>query len=242
MSVNKKTASFIWGPIHEDLIQNVASRVLTRKTDTPLAAMFLQLARTIFNLDRDIIHANTKNVTSVVDHIKKTALPPGGHVFQLNITIFELCWNMIRTNVLTMFNYSFIKRTAATLGSHVFQQTRTIFKLGPDIIQTNIVSNLHEDWSITRFHYSHIKKTGLPPGDKKIAFPLDWTNKSTALRGVSIVVCQTSKVFTRLHNSHTMKTAPPPGGHNRPEPFPNLAMLSQEQMFRLNVRKMKAKN
>ncbi|KAH3716496.1 hypothetical protein DPMN_059219 [Dreissena polymorpha] len=81
---------------HEDQKINVASRVLTRKNDPPPGSHF---------------HENqTINVASRVltrfyySHIRKNAPPLGSHVFQANVTIFELIQDIIRTNLLTKFH------------------------------------------------------------------------------------------------------------------------------------------
>ncbi|KAH3698943.1 hypothetical protein DPMN_073889 [Dreissena polymorpha] len=76
---------------NEDWTINVPSRVLTRKTARPLAAMFFNQPE----LFQDIIWK--KCLT------KKNAPQPGGHVFQPNGTIFELVQD-IGTNLLTKFH------------------------------------------------------------------------------------------------------------------------------------------
>ena len=73
---------------------------------------------TIFELVRDINKANVlinfhddwaKLVTSRVftmflyNQKRKTALPPGGHVFQRTGTTFELNQHIIKTNIVTKF-------------------------------------------------------------------------------------------------------------------------------------------
>ncbi|KAH3769592.1 hypothetical protein DPMN_170865 [Dreissena polymorpha] len=54
---------------------------------------------------------------------------------------------------------------------NVFKRTGTIFKLSRDIIRTNVRTKFHEYWTInvtsrvlTRFCYSNIRNTSLPPG------------------------------------------------------------------------------
>ncbi|KAH3754029.1 hypothetical protein DPMN_188687 [Dreissena polymorpha] len=66
---------------HEDLKINVASRVLTRKNASPPGG-------------------HTINVTSRV----KNAPPLGSHVFQANVSIFELIQDIVETNLLTKFH------------------------------------------------------------------------------------------------------------------------------------------
>ncbi|KAH3877529.1 hypothetical protein DPMN_001402 [Dreissena polymorpha] len=98
---------------------NVASRVLTRKNAPPPGSHVFQPISIIFELIQDIIGVNlltkfhedrTINVASRVltrfyySHIRKNAPPPGSHVFQANITIFELIQDIIETNLLTKFH------------------------------------------------------------------------------------------------------------------------------------------
>ncbi|KAH3882474.1 hypothetical protein DPMN_006414 [Dreissena polymorpha] len=73
---------------HEDWKINVASRVLTRKNVPPPGDHFYE--------------DQTINVASRV----KNAPPLGSHVFQANITIFELIQDIIETNLLTKFLWS----------------------------------------------------------------------------------------------------------------------------------------
>ncbi|KAH3835514.1 hypothetical protein DPMN_007048 [Dreissena polymorpha] len=68
------------------------------------------------------------------NHIEKTALPRGGHVFLPIWTIFELFQDIHETNVLTKFHDDWAKiinlNTAPTPGGH-----------------TKILTKLHEDWT-----------------------------------------------------------------------------------------------
>ncbi|KAH3804282.1 hypothetical protein DPMN_132566 [Dreissena polymorpha] len=119
---------------------NVASRVLTRfyfshtmKNARPLAAKFFKKSK--FHEDLAI------NVASRV-LTRKNAPPPGGnffnqpasfsnsHVFQANVTIYELIQDIIETNLLTKFHkLALTSKNARAPGGNVFQPTRTIFKL-----------------------------------------------------------------------------------------------------------------
>ncbi|KAH3796655.1 hypothetical protein DPMN_150224 [Dreissena polymorpha] len=107
----------------------------------------------------------TINVTCIV-LTRKTAVHPGGHIFQQTGTIFKLSLAIIRTKVLTKVLTSktarplaatFFQQTGTILnlnwtknktsrencnspGGHVFQQTGTIFKLSLDIIRTYLVT------------------------------------------------------------------------------------------------------
>ncbi|KAH3780392.1 hypothetical protein DPMN_158206 [Dreissena polymorpha] len=161
---------------------NVTSRVLTRKTAPPYGGHVFHSTGTIFELIQDIIGTHvltkfykdwTKNVTSRVltrfyySHIMKTAMPPGGHVFQPTGTIFKLVQDIIGTHVLTKFHEdgpknvtsrvltrfynSHIWKTSTPPGGHVFQPTGTIFELVQDIIGSHVLTKV-----LTR-------KTATPP-------------------------------------------------------------------------------
>ncbi|KAH3878119.1 hypothetical protein DPMN_002003 [Dreissena polymorpha] len=108
---------------HEDRKIYVASRVLTRfyysliaKNAPPPGGHVFQPTGIIFKLGQDIIGMNlltkfyedqTINVASRVftrfyySHIRKNAPPLGSHVFEANVTIFELIQDIIETNLLT---------------------------------------------------------------------------------------------------------------------------------------------
>ncbi|KAH3740073.1 hypothetical protein DPMN_046768 [Dreissena polymorpha] len=146
----------------------------------------------------------------------KNALPLGSHVFQANVTIFDLIQDIIKTNLLTCSQgftiaiYSHIRKNASPLGSHVLQANVTIFKLIQEIIQTNLLTKFHEDWTLNVASRVLTRKTAPPPGGH--VFSPIWTifelvrdiNKTNVLTKfhddwAKIV---TSRVFTR-------NTAPP---------------------------------
>ncbi|KAH3819774.1 hypothetical protein DPMN_121518 [Dreissena polymorpha] len=89
---------------HDDQKINVTSRVLTRKIAPP----------------RDIIGMNLLT--------KKNAPPLGGHVFQANVTVFQLIQDIIKTNLLTIFHQDWtinvasrvLRKNAPPPGGHVF--------------------------------------------------------------------------------------------------------------------------
>ncbi|KAH3840787.1 hypothetical protein DPMN_114243 [Dreissena polymorpha] len=210
---------------HDDWAKNVISR------KTAPGSHVIQLTRTIFELNSHIkethvltkFHENwTKIVTSRVFtcfhylHIKKNALPTGGHVFSLIWTIFELVRDINKTNVLTNFHdlakfvtsRVFTRKTAPPTGghvltnfhddwakivtfrvltSHVIQLTGTIFEVNSHIKETNVLTKFHENWA--KNVISRVEKC-----PARTNFHDDWAK---------IVTC---RVFTR-------KTAPPTGGH-----------------------------
>ncbi|KAH3872616.1 hypothetical protein DPMN_035835 [Dreissena polymorpha] len=111
---------------------------------------------------------------------EKNALPLGSHVFQAEVTIFELIQDIIGTNHLSKFHEDrkinvasrvFTRKDAPPPGGHVFQPTNIIFELVQDIIGMNLLTKFHEDRTInvasrvlTRFCYSHIRKNAPPLG------------------------------------------------------------------------------
>ncbi len=116
--------------------------------------------------------------------------------------------------MLTRFYYSHIRKTATPPGSHVFQPTGTIYELVQDIIRTNVLTKFHEDWTInvtsrvlTRFYYSHIRKTA-PPLGGHVFHPTE-----TIFELVQDFIGTHSRVLTRFYYSHIRKTATPPGSH-----------------------------
>ncbi|KAH3876337.1 hypothetical protein DPMN_000176 [Dreissena polymorpha] len=130
---------------HKDWAKNMSSRLFT----------FFSLYTYRLNCPipwRPYIHiTNAKNVTS-----RKTAPPPGRHVFSPIWTIFKLVRDINETNVLTEFHDDWAKivtsrvftiNTAPPPGGHVFQWTETIFEPNQHIIKTNILTKLHEDWA-----------------------------------------------------------------------------------------------
>ncbi|KAH3752999.1 hypothetical protein DPMN_187627 [Dreissena polymorpha] len=146
------------GHFHEDRTINVDSRV---KNAPPFGSHVLQANVTIFELIQDIIQTNlltkfhedwTINVASRV-LTRKTATPPGGHVFSPIWTIFELFhddWAKIVTCRV------FIRNTAPPPGSHLHEDwasnvTSTVFtsfELSRGINGTNVLTKFHEDQTI----------------------------------------------------------------------------------------------
>ncbi|KAH3698256.1 hypothetical protein DPMN_085775 [Dreissena polymorpha] len=106
----------------------------------------------IFQLVQDIIEINlltkfhedqTINVASRVltrfyySHIRKNAPPLGSHVFQANVTIFELIQDIIETNLLTKFhadwtiNVASRELTRQMLLAHDARRTKSHHKSSP---------------------------------------------------------------------------------------------------------------
>ncbi|KAH3819605.1 hypothetical protein DPMN_121344 [Dreissena polymorpha] len=106
-------------PLGSHVFQPKASRVLTRTNAPPSGGHVFQPTGIIFELGQDIIGMNlltkfhedqTINVASRVltrfnySHIRKNAPPLGSHVFEANVTIFELIQDIIETNLLNKFH------------------------------------------------------------------------------------------------------------------------------------------
>ncbi|KAH3741567.1 hypothetical protein DPMN_048292 [Dreissena polymorpha] len=106
--------------------------------------MFFQLITTIFKLIRHInktnvltkFHGWSKIVTSKV-FTRKTAQPPGGHVFQRTGTIFAPNQHIIKTSILGKLHEDWTSNVTST----VF----TSFELGRGIIRTNLWTKFHGD-------------------------------------------------------------------------------------------------
>ncbi|KAH3866088.1 hypothetical protein DPMN_029140 [Dreissena polymorpha] len=125
------------------------------------------------NIVTKILEDRKINVTSRVLTMKN-APPPGSHVFQPIVTIFELIQDIIETYILAKFykdwninaqtiigtnivtkiledrkiNVTSRVKNAPPPGSHVFQPIVTIFELIQDIIETYILAKFYEDWNI----------------------------------------------------------------------------------------------
>ncbi|KAH3769593.1 hypothetical protein DPMN_170866 [Dreissena polymorpha] len=109
----------------------------------------------------------TINVTPRV-LTRKTAPPPGGHIFQGTGTIFRVNRATIETNVMTKFHEDWTinvtsrvltSKTAPPPGGHIFNGPEPfsisakillgqIFELNQDIIGTNLLTMFHEDQTI----------------------------------------------------------------------------------------------
>ncbi|KAH3818243.1 hypothetical protein DPMN_119844 [Dreissena polymorpha] len=81
---------------HEDRKINVASRVLTRKNAPPPGGHFYE--------DRTMNVASKVLTRFCYSHIRKNAPPLRSHVFQANVTIFEVIQDIIETNLLSKFH------------------------------------------------------------------------------------------------------------------------------------------
>ncbi|KAH3846539.1 hypothetical protein DPMN_088841 [Dreissena polymorpha] len=161
--------------------------LLTKKNAPPLDSHVFQANVTIFEHIQDIIETNllakfhedwTINVASRVltrfSQGKKTAPPPGGHVFQAITSIYELAKNVtfrvkmtppgcnkttvltkfhedwtknVTSRVFTCFHYIHLEKTAPPPGGHVFSPIWTIFEFSRDINETNVLTKFHDDWA-----------------------------------------------------------------------------------------------
>ncbi|KAH3749357.1 hypothetical protein DPMN_183854 [Dreissena polymorpha] len=168
---------------YEDWTVNVASQVLTRKNAPPPAGHVFQPTGIIFELVQDVIGMNfltkfhenwTINVASRVltrfyySHIRKNAPPLGSHVFQANVTIFELIQDIIGTNLLSKFHEDrkinvasrvLTRKNAPPLAAMFFNQPASFFALFHEDQTINVVSRV-----LTRFYYSHVRKNAPPLG------------------------------------------------------------------------------
>ncbi|KAH3727978.1 hypothetical protein DPMN_053924 [Dreissena polymorpha] len=204
---------------HEDWKINVASIVLTRKNAPPPDGHVFQPTGIIFDLIQDIIVKNlltkfhedrTINMTSRVltriyySHIRKNATPLDSHVFQANVTIFELIQDIIETNLLTKFHedWTIDKKNAQPPGGHAFQPTGIIFELIQDIIRINLLTKFHKDLTINmayRVLTSHIKKNAPPLGSN--AFQANETILELVLDIIE------ANLLTKFHKDWTINVA-----------------------------------
>ncbi|KAH3877357.1 hypothetical protein DPMN_001220 [Dreissena polymorpha] len=187
---------------HDDQKINVTSRVLTRKIVPP---------HIIFNLFQDIIGMNLLT--------KKNAPPLGGHVFQANVTVFELIHEIIKTNLLTIFHQDWtinvasrvLRKNALPPDSHVFQPTSIIFKFVQDIIGMNLLTKFHEDRTI---NMASRVKNAPPLGSHVFQVKVTIFELIQDISGTNLLskfhkdrkLNVASRVLTR-------KNAPPPSGH-----------------------------
>ncbi|KAH3723756.1 hypothetical protein DPMN_049550 [Dreissena polymorpha] len=103
---------------HEDWTINVASRVLTRF------------------------------YYSHVKPYKKNAPPLDGHVFQTNVTIFELIQDILKTNLLTIFHQDWTKNVASRVLKRKMPRPLAAMFFNKQIIESNLLTKFHEDWTI----------------------------------------------------------------------------------------------
>ncbi|KAH3892230.1 hypothetical protein DPMN_016344 [Dreissena polymorpha] len=106
---------------------------------------------------------------------RKNAPPLGSHVFQANVTIFELIQEIIQTmfhedwtinvasRVLTRFYYSHYKENCPAPGGHVFSPIWTIFELVRDINKSNVLTKFHDDWAKIVTSRVFTRNTAPPP-------------------------------------------------------------------------------
>ncbi|KAH3865412.1 hypothetical protein DPMN_028451 [Dreissena polymorpha] len=125
---------------HENLAKNVTFRV--EKCPTHWRPCLSTIC-TIFKLVRDInktnvlsnFHDDWAKIVTFRVFTRKTALPTGGHVFQLTGTTFELNQHIIKTIILT--------------NDLVFDPAQNpYFQLDRDFIGTKLLTKFHEDRTI----------------------------------------------------------------------------------------------
>ncbi|KAH3786542.1 hypothetical protein DPMN_164649 [Dreissena polymorpha] len=177
---------------------NVTSRVFTRKIAPPPIGMNLLNE---FHEDRII------NVASRVNNTPSL----GGHVFQGNVTIFELIQDIIKANLLT-------RKNAPPPGGHVFQPTGIIFELVQDIIRINFLTKFHEDWTINVASRVLIRlENGPSLGSHVFQAKVTIFKLIQDISGTNLLdkfhEDVAFRVLTRFHYSHLKEKCPAPGGH-----------------------------
>ncbi|KAH3847595.1 hypothetical protein DPMN_089922 [Dreissena polymorpha] len=156
----------------------------------------------------------TINVASRV----KNAPPLGSHVFQANVTIFELNRHIQKTHfltkfhedwtknvtsrVFTCFHFIHLEKNAPPPGGHVFSPIWTIFELMQDINETNV---------FTKFLFT--RNTASPPGGHTnilTKFHVDWASNVTSTVFTSFELSRGIKgtnVLTNFHEDRTINVA-----------------------------------
>ncbi|KAH3699142.1 hypothetical protein DPMN_074096 [Dreissena polymorpha] len=108
--LTRKNSRPLWPCFSNIIGTNLLTKELTRKNAPPNGGHVFQPTGIIFELVQDIIGMNfltkfhedqTINVDSRVltSHLLKIDLPLGGHVFQANVTVFELIQDIIEINL-----------------------------------------------------------------------------------------------------------------------------------------------
>ncbi|KAH3713869.1 hypothetical protein DPMN_073670 [Dreissena polymorpha] len=216
---------------HENWAKNVTSRVFTcfhyihiGKNAPPTGGHVFSPIWTIF---KHVPHINKTNVliyfhddwakivTSKVftrflySHIKKTAPPTGGHVFQRSGTTFELNQHIIKTDIKTKLHEDW-----------ALNVTSTFFELDRDIIGTNFLTKFHKDSTINVASRVFKNKCGWMDGQtddrQRPVTKAHLSNQETKVLTKfheNWAKNVTSKVFTCFHYIHIEKNAPPTGSH-----------------------------
>ncbi|KAH3778701.1 hypothetical protein DPMN_180171 [Dreissena polymorpha] len=155
-------------------------------------------------------------------HIKKTAPPPGAHVFPLITAIFKL----VRDIHIAYAKNVTSREKDPPPGGHVFLPIQTIFELNcriqaQNIIGTNLLTKFYEDRKINVVSRVLTRKNAPLPGSHVfqptgIIFELiqdiigmNLLPKFHEDRTVNVA----SRVLTRFYYSHIKKNAPPLGSH-----------------------------
>ncbi|KAH3778668.1 hypothetical protein DPMN_180138 [Dreissena polymorpha] len=128
----------------------------------------------------------------------KNALPLGGHVFQANVTIFELFQDIIETNLLTKFHEHWTINVASR-------------ELTTCCAQTNLLTKLSNDQTINVFFRELTRKEAPPPGGN--VFQLS----ETIFKLIQDIIM--TNLLTKFHENPTINVAsrvknfPLLGGH-----------------------------
>ncbi|KAH3702652.1 hypothetical protein DPMN_077678 [Dreissena polymorpha] len=141
----------------------------------------------------------------------KNAPPFGTHVFQANVTIFELIQDINKTNLLTIFHEDWTINVASRV-LFFFKPTGIFIELVQDIIGMNLLTKFY--YSHILLLHSHIRKNAPPLGSHVFQAKLTIIELIQEIIGNHLLskfhedrkINVASRVLTR-------KNAPPPGGH-----------------------------
>ncbi|KAH3771990.1 hypothetical protein DPMN_173321 [Dreissena polymorpha] len=211
---------------HKHWIKNVTStfytnklltiNILTKfhkdwmKTTTSIINILTNFHKDWMKTATSIFYTRSINVASRV----KNGPHLCGHVFQANISIFELNRHIQKTHVLAKFPEDWTKNVTFRVFtcSHYIQ----IEKTAPpsDINETNVSTKFHDDWAkivtsrvFTRFLYSHIGNTAAPTGGH---LHEDLASNVTSCVFASFELSRGingTSVLTKFHEDRTIKAS-----------------------------------
>ncbi|KAH3874495.1 hypothetical protein DPMN_037740 [Dreissena polymorpha] len=222
---------------HEDPTINLASTVLTRQIfmahnerQTIAKSAGRTKGRTERRTERRTDNAKTISLRlwrGIITYFKKTAPPPGGHVFQPIWIIFELNRHIQKTHVLTKFHqdwnitsrvftcfhYIHIEKSAPLPGGQVFSPIWTIFELAKIVTSRVFTRNtaphpgshvFQRTGTIFKLN-QHIIKTNI-----LTKLHEDWASNVTSTVFTSFELIRgfnKTNVLTKFHDDRTINVA-----------------------------------
>ncbi|KAH3892670.1 hypothetical protein DPMN_016793 [Dreissena polymorpha] len=133
---------------YDDRTINMASRVLTKKNNTPPWRPYIIGTNRLTKKNAPPPGFNKYKEVKLQLLEQKNALPPGGHVFKATETIFELIQDIIGTNLLTKFHEDRKINVASRVLTRFYYSHIMKNAPPPDIIGTNLLTKFHEDRTV----------------------------------------------------------------------------------------------